>query len=222
MFQLWGDETAMSPYVVMHKDYLLPLVACLAAWVFGEAYLYFKASRETVYSESVSDWILGLLTILGLFIPFQLAFNRDAALAPTWAYSCLGLFILAVGVALRMYAIKVLGSYFTHTLALSRDHRLIISGPYRHIRHPAYTGSILAFLGLGLSFASPYTLMCPLIIAPGVAYRIKREEKMLVQNFGAGYEQYRHSTHALWPRWDSLFNRRRHGASLIDTGKINR
>jgi len=206
-------------YVLTHRYCLYSLTGLLAAWVLGEIYIHFQASADASYRESVTDWALGILTVLGLFVPLQLTFSHRTSLSPPWVFASAGLLILACGIALRLYAAKVLGSYFTTMLSVSDDQRLVKTGPYRYVRHPSYSGAILAFLGLALSFSSPYTLICPAAISIGVTYRIGREEKMLTRRFGASYDQYRRATHALWPRWSSLL-RGTEGRGLPDTQGI--
>jgi protein-S-isoprenylcysteine O-methyltransferase len=66
-----------------------------------------------------------------------------------------GAALFAAGLALRWYAIVYLGRFFTVNVAISKDHRLIDTGPYRFIRHPSYTGAIMAFVGV---FASGFCL----------------------------------------------------------------
>ncbi len=194
-------------FVLTHRNFLYGLSGCLATWIAGEIYIHRLASGGAAYRESVTDWALGALTAAGLFASLQLAFSRHTVLSPPWAYSGAGLLILACGITLRVYSARVLGSYFTTVLSVCDGHRLITSGPYRYIRHPSYSGAILGFLGLALSFASPYALICPAAVSIGVAYRISREEKMLTRWFGASYGEYRNSTHALWPRLSTLLGR---------------
>jgi hypothetical protein len=77
---------------------------------------------------------------------------------------------VAAGIALRWYSIWYLGRFFTVDVAIAAGHRLIDTGPYRRIRHPAYTGELLAFLGLGLLFHNALSLVvlaAPITLAFG-------------------------------------------------------
>jgi protein-S-isoprenylcysteine O-methyltransferase Ste14 len=96
--------------------------------------------------------------------------------------------LLAVGLALRWYSIIHLGRLFTVDVAVAADHRLIDTGPYRYIRHPSYTGAMIAFLGLGLSLYD--ALSIPVIMLPIIltyAYRIRVEEAALRAGIGPSY-----------------------------------
>ena len=101
------------------------------------------------------------------------------------------LVFLGGGLFLRWVAILTLGSLFTVNVAIASDHKVFDSGLYRYVRHPSYTGLLLAFLGLGVSLNSWLgiaSLMIPISIA--VAYRIRVEESALRNALGAAYSDY--------------------------------
>jgi protein-S-isoprenylcysteine O-methyltransferase len=104
------------------------------------------------------------------------------------------------GVALRWWAIVVLGRFFTVDVAIHADHELVTRGPYRVLRHPSYTGALMAFVGLGLTFGSWLglaVLVAPVAIALGV--RIRVEERALEQRFGDAWRAHRANTWRLIP-----------------------
>jgi protein-S-isoprenylcysteine O-methyltransferase len=111
-----------------------------------------------------------------------------------------GFATFVLGVGLRWHAIRYLGKFFTVDVVVSTSQRVIDTGPYRYIRHPAYAGNILAFLGLGLCFANVVTLI--LMVAPITAvfmYRIQIEEAALQSGLGVAYHQYMERTKRLVP-----------------------
>jgi protein-S-isoprenylcysteine O-methyltransferase Ste14 len=186
-------------YVLAHVGYRYCLALLLVIWLAGESALSLRGRREAVREELGNEWVMGVCTLLALFFPFQLAFGSSARLSPAWVYASVGLAVLAAGITLRLLSIKTLGVHFRLTISITVDQGLIRNGLYGHIRHPSYTGALLAFLGLSLAFSSPYALLCPLILAPAVMYRIKREENFLARQFGPEYAEYRRATGALWP-----------------------
>lgn len=108
--------------------------------------------------------------------------------------------VFAAGIALRWWAILVLGRFFTADVALARDHQLILRGPYRLVRHPSYSGMMLAFAALAATFQnwlSVVALLGP--IGAGLAYRIHVEERALVQGLGDAYRRYQTTTKRLIP-----------------------
>ena len=111
-----------------------------------------------------------------------------------------GVLLIAVGLVVRWSAILTLKHYFTVNVALHTDHKIIDAGLYRHVRHPAYTGSLLSFFGLGLALVNWLSLA--LVFLPVLAaflVRIKQEEKVLHQRFGSGYADYCAETKRLLP-----------------------
>lgn len=112
----------------------------------------------------------------------------------------LGLALLVAGIIVRWTAIYTLGKYFTGTVLIKKDHRLIRNGLYKHLRHPAYTGTLLAHLGLGLSFSNWISLgLSSLPYCVAALYRIHVEERALRETFGEDYIQYSKGTKRLIP-----------------------
>lgn len=113
----------------------------------------------------------------------------------------LGLFLIMAGLAIRWIAILTLGKFFTVDINVAKDHRIIDSGIYKFVRHPAYTGSLLSFLGLGLSFSNWLSVLVIFIpITAAFIYRIKLEEKALMHSLGDEYINYAKSTKRLIPK----------------------
>lgn len=86
----------------------------------------------------------------------------------------------SVGLVIRWYAIAYLGPYFNVNLVMKEDHRIITQGPYKYIRHPSYTGVLLAVLGLGICLG--YWFILAMVVLPIVClyiHRISVEEAML-------------------------------------------
>ena len=76
-------------------------------------------------------------------------------------------------------------------VAIAADHRLIDTGPYRYVRHPSYTGALLAFLGLGLcmgNWVSLLVMIMPIFLV--FLRRMNVEEAALLQGLGAPYGEY--------------------------------
>lgn len=111
-----------------------------------------------------------------------------------------GVSLFVSGLAIRWYSIVYLGRFFTVDVAIASDHRLIDSGPYRFVRHPSYTGALMAFLGLGLclcNWGSVAVIVLPAFFA--FSRRIRIEEEVLTAGLGDAYREYRRRTRALIP-----------------------
>jgi protein-S-isoprenylcysteine O-methyltransferase len=116
------------------------------------------------------------------------------------AFLVAGAVFMLLGVALRWYAIRVLGRFFTRNVAIRDDHEIIRSGPYRYVRHPSYSGYLLAALGLGIALDNWLALGVLLLAHAALfAYRIKIEESVLVAAFGQDYIVYQRTTRRIIP-----------------------
>ncbi|MSU69531.1 MAG: isoprenylcysteine carboxylmethyltransferase family protein [Opitutaceae bacterium] len=92
------------------------------------------------------------------------------------------------------------GRFFTVNVAIASDHQLVESGPYRYLRHPTYTGALLAFLGLGLCMGNLVSLgfiVIPIFLA--FRRRMRVEEEALLGAFGDKYRTYMQRTRRLLP-----------------------
>ncbi len=116
------------------------------------------------------------------------------------AWPGMGYLLFGGGLALRWYSILHLGRFFTVNVAIHSGHVVIDTGPYRHVRHPSYTGALLAFLGLALTLTNWLSLA--LVVLPifwAFSRRIAVEEAALASALGAPYTNYMGRTKRLAP-----------------------
>ena len=111
---------------------------------------------------------------------------------PTDVIAWAGLAVLWCGIALRVWSIRTLGRYFTFTVQTSTDQPVITTGPYRVLRHPAYTGLLLALIGIAILTTRNWLSLLVLIpfVVVGLIYRIQVEERALLQDLGDTYRSY--------------------------------
>ena len=162
-----------------------------------------KVSRkEASVQDRGSMGILIGLQWVGLALNFLLAWLFQAA-AISWHRTALfatGVTLILLGVALRWYAIWTLRDYFTRDVAVSSDQKVVQNGPYRYIRHPAYSGTFLTMLGVGLAMTNWASLVALLIfVLIGHMYRVSVEEKALSRIIGQPYVEYMHRTKRFIP-----------------------
>jgi protein-S-isoprenylcysteine O-methyltransferase Ste14 len=115
-------------------------------------------------------------------------------------YPLAGLLIILLGMLFRFISILTLGRLFTVDISIRQGHKIIKGGVYKFIRHPSYAGSIVSFIGFGLSlnnWISIFVVSMPVTAA--LLYRIKIEEKLLTDQFGVEYTEYMKSTYRLFP-----------------------
>jgi protein-S-isoprenylcysteine O-methyltransferase len=145
--------------------------------------------------------LLWTTIVLAIFAAIQVEVRHPGPLpGPVSAWVAAGLALLLAGLALRWTAILTLRGAFTVDVAIAHGQRLVERGPYRWMRHPAYSGSLLAFLGMAVLFAdwlAALTLFLP--IAAAFLYRVRVEERALRAAFGEEYGRYARRTRRLVP-----------------------
>jgi protein-S-isoprenylcysteine O-methyltransferase Ste14 len=111
-----------------------------------------------------------------------------------------GVALSAAGLALRIMAMRQLGSRFSPLIAVQREHTLETRGLYGAVRHPGYLGAWICNLGIVLAFGSALTL--PLVVFMALAYgrRVAAEERLLEQRFGTEFRAYRAQVGGFLPR----------------------
>jgi protein-S-isoprenylcysteine O-methyltransferase len=116
--------------------------------------------------------------------------------ATAWAAMAVGL----AGLGLRLWAVLTLRERYTRTLLTHGEHPIERGGPYRWVRHPGYLGSLLCLNGVAFtSGAAPVFAASLAATLLGYAYRIRVEDRMLIEALGEPYAQYRCEVRALLP-----------------------
>jgi protein-S-isoprenylcysteine O-methyltransferase Ste14 len=175
-----------------------------AIWVASEwAFHFARRSKDRTKARDRGSLNLLMAAIwLGLGMDFALAFLAPQATIrgePRGAFFA-GIGLMVAGMAFRWYSIAVLGKYFTVDVAVHAGQTVVEAGPYRYIRHPAYTGAFLTFVGVGLALGN-WMGLAALLICVGTAYgyRMRTEEAALVAALGEPYREYMRRTRRLLP-----------------------
>ena len=167
----------------------------------GSLYLAFER-RQAVRVE-VGDrslWAIAPGALAVLFLPVLEYLFFPLILDRTAIWQAAGLILIGLGIALRMWVRLTLGRLYSGKLQVQMDHRLVTGGPYRFVRHPGYDGFLLEAIGLAVGFSSLLGVLAVLVLlTPGLVYRIKVEEKLLVDQFGEAYQRYARQTKRLVP-----------------------
>jgi len=162
--------------------------------------------KRTKAAERSAD---RLATLVMMVVAFELLFTnglRVGALGrrflPSAAWiSWAGVGITILGVAVAIWARYCIGQYWSARVTLKEGHRLIRSGPYAFVRHPIYTGMLVAAAGTALVIGEWRGVVAVAVIWATHSLKARREERLLATEFGEEYADYRRSTGFLFPRF---------------------
>lgn len=156
-----------------------------------------RATAKDRFTLPLLWMVIGASIFAGLFLRAAFPHGR---LPHAQAFYVIGLVLFVLGLIVRWVAIIHLGRFFTVNVAIAEDHRLITTGPYRFVRHPSYTGTLLVFLGFGLCMLNIFSLAAVFLpIAAAFLWRMHVEEEALRGAFAERYRSYAAKTWRLIP-----------------------
>ncbi|RDS79022.1 isoprenylcysteine carboxylmethyltransferase family protein [Dyella monticola] len=125
-------------------------------------------------------------------------FNRRFVPDQPWI-AWLGFALAVLGLAFTCWARVILGRNWSGIVQLKQDHELIVRGPYHWVRHPIYTGLLVAVSGTALANGEWRALVSLALIGLAFWLKLRLEERWLCEQFGDQYRQYMHRVKALVP-----------------------
>ncbi len=174
-------------------------------WIFFIAYWLISAAkskktiRNSTWWQGASFRFLALVVIILLFKSqaFQnLALNYDTA--PHELAGIIGIILCVLGLALAVWARVYLGRNWGMPMSVKENPELVTSGPYKLIRHPIYTGILVAAVGSALVDGLWWLIFVIIYIAYFV-YSAQAEEKIMTKEFPNEYPAYKKRTKMLLP-----------------------
>jgi protein-S-isoprenylcysteine O-methyltransferase Ste14 len=179
---------------------------CSDLWM-AVSLVWLVAWFRTKRTQERVDFGSRLLYGLPVFFAFYFVFNDKipfgwlkSRIIPrsTWIE---GLAVLtAVGIAFAIWARLYIGENWSSAVSVKVDHQLVRTGPYAWVRHPIYSGLLLAMLGTALARREPRSLVAIILLWLGFWIKSRMEEGLMHKTFGAEYQEYSRSTGALIPR----------------------
>jgi protein-S-isoprenylcysteine O-methyltransferase Ste14 len=140
----------------------------------------------------IAGWLLGTRSAPGGFLAGQIV-------SPNAATDASAVLLVAAGLAFAVWARVCLGRNWSGIVTLKQDHELVRSGPYRLVRHPIYTGLLLALLGSALARNEWRALLAVALAWLAFWRKLQVEEELMIEQFGDAYVRYRAEVPALMP-----------------------
>ncbi|WP_213004628.1 methyltransferase family protein [Paractinoplanes toevensis] len=180
------------PYEQLSSPARTAFVVAAAAFAAGELVQAFRLRRGAASADLPAEIAFRLLFFAAiLMLPIGRAVSPGAVIGGGGPVFTLGLTVGLLGLLLRWWSFATLGSYFTVVVKTSEDQTVVDRGPYRVLRHPSYTGLLLALAGAGvmwgnwLSAAGAVTLTLVALL-----YRLRIEERALTAALGDRYREF--------------------------------
>jgi len=187
------------------KDFtLIFIILCVAIQM-----SYWIISARSVKNTAVNKggWLMRIYAIIVVVavIFFQ---KQIYALIPIlsfrfWSYSFMtGLtadLIVLLGLIVMIWSRKALGANWSANVTFKENHELITSGPYKHVRHPIYSGIILIVFGAFVYSATLFMFLVFILFFIGAYYKARKEEKLLIIHFPDTYLEYKKHTKSIIP-----------------------
>ena len=154
-----------------------------------------------VREDRGNRWVIVALALIGLLDGYLPAYadRREFWVIDGDTIRWLGVVLFAIGGALRIWPVFVLGRRFSGLVAIQPGHTLVTNGVYGVIRHPSYLGLLVNSLGWGLAFRSGVGVLLTALMIPPLLARIRAEERLLRAQFGDEYGAYCARTSRLIP-----------------------
>jgi protein-S-isoprenylcysteine O-methyltransferase Ste14 len=170
-------------------------------WLWGWRRVKGAQRKEPVLPRIIKYWLPLAIAIL-LIGPgewFRGSWLGERMYPGSETIAVVGALLTMLGVAFACWARYVLGRNWSSVVQVKEDHELIQTGPYHWVRHPIYTGLLLAFFGTAMAIGEWRGAICVAIVAVSFWFKLKLEERWMRENFGSTYEQYMARTKALIP-----------------------
>jgi protein-S-isoprenylcysteine O-methyltransferase Ste14 len=175
------------------------LDAVLIGWAAAELLL----RLVNLGGRTAFDWTFLLVVAFvagGINLAFRAAHLQSTVIGGGWIPTGVGAAIAVAGIGFRVWAIFTLGRFFKFVVVIQEDHQVVTRGPYRYLRHPSYTGGLVALLGIGVALGNWLSILAALVIPlAAILARIRVEENRLTAALGDDYRNYAARTRRLIP-----------------------
>ena len=180
-----------------------PFVAALIPWILFSVYWEIQSKNSTPALSSESRMsravhvVLSNTALLLIIIPVP---GLTMRLVPNpLILRVSGLALECAGLALAVWARRILGRNWSGEITIKQDHELVRSGPYGRLRHPIYTGLLAMYAGTAILIGQTHALAGLLLGVIAYLRKTRMEEVNLLNAFGKRYKEYRENTWALVP-----------------------
>jgi protein-S-isoprenylcysteine O-methyltransferase Ste14 len=159
-----------------------------------------KTLQRESFASRLSYTVFAFAAVWFLFLSRHLSGSWGTAVLPDWPWiRWLGVGITALGFAVTYWARWTLGKNWSGNVTVKVGHELIRTGPYRLVRHPIYTGMMVAAAGTAMALNQRRGIIAFVLLWISFTLKRMKEEEFMRQTFGAQYDDYARVTGAIFP-----------------------
>jgi protein-S-isoprenylcysteine O-methyltransferase Ste14 len=189
--------SSVGPFQVMNASWLVLGFFWIATWLSVK-----KTAKAEPFAQRLTHLALlcvGVYLFSATDLPFAFLHLRlyPDSLWIRWS----GAAVTVFGVGFAIWARISLGRNWSAQVQIKEGHQLIRTGPYNYIRHPIYTGILLAVCGNAIALGEVRGALGFLVIALGFAKKARKEERFLASQFGAAFDEHVRHTGFFLPRF---------------------
>ena len=179
----------------MHAVELVFAIGWGAFWIYWLAAAFYMKKGRVPWSRELR--IRALVIVLAILLIRIGAFRGGQINSDPWRVG-VGMFLFALGLGFAIWARVHIGRNWGTPMSQKEEPELVTTGPYCLVRHPIYSGILLA--GLGTAVALSWLWLIAFVLAEAYfAYSATVEERFLTEQFPDAYPAYKHSTKMLVP-----------------------
>ncbi len=176
-------------------------ISLLLFWILSARNNKPSIHKESILTRILLYWlpIVIAMLLLGPGQWFGHTLIRENFVEHTNFVGSIGLLIAFAGLILACWSRYLLGKNWSLSVQKKENHELIKSGPYSILRHPIYTGILLIFIGNTIIVGDYRGIIAVVIVFFSFWFKLKKEEKWLIEIFGEKYHNYTKTTKAILP-----------------------
>lgn len=182
-------------------DYLFPgmWIAFLIYWQIASAGAKATRRLEPASMRAIRVVLFGFAIAILVIEPLPFAWLYRQLYAPNLFYFWIGAGVTVAGLLFAVWARVHLGANWSRSVTVKEDHQLIVSGPYRIVRHPIYTGILTGFVGSAIALGQVRGILAFVLILVALYFKWRLEEKWMREEFGQTYADYARRVPAVVP-----------------------
>jgi protein-S-isoprenylcysteine O-methyltransferase Ste14 len=197
----------LRPWLIAHTSGFStnswPAFASFVPWILFSIYWEIQAKNSAPAISSESKFSRGIHVVLGnaalFLIIVPISGLNQRFLPDALIVKLFGLAAECAGLALAIWARRILGRNWSGEITIKADHELIRTGPYSVVRHPIYTALLAMYAGTAIVSGQMHALVGLALAIIAYLRKARMEETNLANVFGEKYDEYRNQTSALVP-----------------------